>query len=91
MESGILYQTSQLVGGRLVTLSHGAKKKDKLDCKEMEEEKINISVGELVVVMNHGDAWTHCAHIISLNINENAAMIKWESTEKSNYVEITGN
>ncbi len=44
---------------------------------------------ELVIVMNHGDAWTHCAHIISLNVNENAAMIKWEITGKCNYVEIT--
>jgi hypothetical protein len=34
--------------------------------------------------MNHGDAWTHCAHIISLNVNENAAMIKWEITGKCN-------
>jgi hypothetical protein len=66
-----------------------AQKKDKQDCKEIEEEKINFSVGELVIVMNHGDAWTHRAHIISLNVNENAAMIKWEITGKCNYVEIT--
>jgi hypothetical protein len=65
------------------------KKKDKQDCKEIEEEKINFSVGELVKVMNHGDAWTHCAHIISLNVNENAAMIQWEMTGNCDYVEIT--
>ncbi len=52
-------------------------------------EKLNFSVGELVVVRNHGDAWTHRVHIISLNINENTTMIKWESTRKSYYVEIT--
>ncbi len=86
---GEWHSLSNLSTGWLVTLSHGAKKKDKQDCKEIKEEKINFSVGELVVVMNHGDAWTHCAHIISLNLNENAAMIKWESTGKSNYVEIT--
>ncbi len=89
MESGILYQTLLLVTGWLVTLSHGAKKKDKQDCKEIKEEVINFSVGELVIVMNHGDAWTHRAHIISLNLNENAAMIKWERTGKSNFIEIT--
>jgi hypothetical protein len=65
------------------------KKKDKQDCKEIKEDKINFSVGELVIVMNHGDAWTHSAHIISLNVNENAAMIKWEITGKCNYIEIT--
>jgi hypothetical protein len=65
------------------------KKKDKQDCKEIKEEKINFSVGQLVTVMNHGDAWTHCAHIISLNVNENTAMIKWEITRKCDYVEIT--
>jgi hypothetical protein len=86
---GEWHSLSNLATGRLVTLSHGAKKKDKQDCKEIKEEKINFSVGKLVVVMNHGDAWTHRAHIISLNVNENAAMIKWESTGKSNYVEIT--
>jgi hypothetical protein len=62
---------------------------DKQDCKEIEEEKTNFSVGELVIVMNHGDAWTHCAHIISPNVNENAAMTKWEITRKCDYVEIT--
>jgi hypothetical protein len=39
--------------------------------------------------MNHGDAWTHRAHIISLNVNENAAMIKWESTRMRDYIKIT--
>ncbi len=39
--------------------------------------------------MNHGDARTHCAHIISLNVNENAAMNKWEIIGKCNYIEIT--
>jgi hypothetical protein len=86
---GEWHSLSNLATGWLVTLSHGAKKMDKQDCKEIKEEKINFSVGELVVVMNHGDAWIHPAHIISLNVNENAAMIKWESTRKSNYVEIT--
>ncbi len=46
-------------------------------------------MGELAVVMNHGDGWIHCAHIISLNFNENAALIKWENSGKSDYVEIT--
>jgi hypothetical protein len=59
------------------------KKKDKQDCKEIEEEIINFSVGELVIVMNHRDAWTHRAHIISLNVNENAAVIKWEITKRA--------
>ena len=53
---GEWHSLSNLATGRLVTLSHGAKKKDEQDCKEIEEEKINFSVGELVVVMNHGDA-----------------------------------
>ncbi len=85
----VWYSLSKLMTGWLVTLSHSAKQKDKQDCKEIKEEKTNFSVGELVVVMNHGGAWTHCAHIISFNVNENAAIIKWESTGKSNYVEIT--
>ncbi len=76
------HSLSNLTTGWLVTLSHGAKKKDKQDCKEIKEEKNNFSVGELVIVMNHGDAWTHSAHIISLKVNENAAMIKWESKGK---------
>jgi hypothetical protein len=54
---GEWHSLSNLATGRLVTLSYGAKKKDKQDCKEIEEEKINFSVGELVVFMNHGDAW----------------------------------
>ncbi len=53
---GEWHSLSNLATGQLVTLSHGAKKKDKQICKEIEEVKINFSVGELVVVMNHGDA-----------------------------------
>jgi hypothetical protein len=86
---GEWHSLSNLATKWLVTLSHGAKKKDKQDCKEIEEEKINFSMGELVVAIKHGDAWTHPAHIISLNVNENATIIKWESTGKSDYVEIT--
>jgi hypothetical protein len=86
---GEWHSLSNLTTGWLVTLSHGANKKDKQDCKEIKEEKINFSVGELVVVMSHRDAWTHRAHLNSLNINENATMIKWESTGKSDYIEIT--
>jgi hypothetical protein len=65
------------------------KKKEKQNCKEIKEENINFSVGDLVIVMNHGDAWTHRTHIISLKVNENAAKIKWESTGKCDYIEIT--
>ncbi len=73
---GEWHSLSNLATGWLVTLSHGAKKENKQDCKEIKEEKINFSVSELVVIMNHGDAWTYGAHIISLDVNENAAMIK---------------
>ncbi len=86
---GEWHSLSNLVTGRLVTLTNGTKRKDEQDCKEIEEEKINFSVGELVIVMNHGDAWTHHAHNISLNVNQNAAMIEWEITGKCDYVEIT--
>ena len=39
--------------------------------------------------MNHGDAWIHRARIISLDYNQNAALIKWLSSGKRNYVKIT--
>jgi hypothetical protein len=87
MESGILYQTLQLVGWLHLAMSQ--KRRISKTARRSRRNKLNFSVGELVVVMNHGDAWTHGAHIISLNLNESATMIKWESTGKIDYIEIT--
>ncbi len=50
---GEWHSLSNLATGWLVTLTNGAKKKDKQDCKEIEEEKIKFSGGELVIVINH--------------------------------------
>jgi hypothetical protein len=42
-----------------------------------------LRVGDLVVVKNHGDQWLHQARIIVIDTENKLAIIKWETTPKT--------
>jgi hypothetical protein len=46
-----------------------------------------LQVGDLVVVKNHGDQWPHQARIIEID-TEKMTMIKWETTQKTDSVDL---
>ncbi len=46
-------------------------------------------VGELMEVVNHGEAWLHLAQIITLNLSKNDVMIQWENTGKKEIVDFS--
>jgi hypothetical protein len=76
-----------LASGRTITLSWGAKKKEhKEQCRLLSDE--SLQVGDLVVVKNHGHQWPHQAHIMNIDMENKLAMIKWETTQKTNSVDI---
>ena len=76
-----------LASGRTITLSWGAKKKEhKEQCTLFPDEC--LQVGDLVVVKNHGDQWPHKACIIEIDTEKKLTMIKWETTQKTDSVDL---
>ncbi len=47
-----------------------------------------LQVGDLVVVKNHDDQWPHQPHIIEIDLENKLAMIKWETTQKTDSVDL---
>jgi hypothetical protein len=47
-----------------------------------------LQVGGLVVVKNHGDQWPHQTCIIEIDTKNKLAMIKWETTQKTDSVDL---
>jgi hypothetical protein len=47
-----------------------------------------LIVGDCVIVMNHGMKWINYAKVININVNEDWAIVKWESTSKHDRVKL---
>ena len=59
-----------LASGRTITLSWGAKKKEHKERSTLLSDEC-LQVGDLVVVKNHGDQWSHQACIIEIDTENN--------------------
>ncbi len=70
-----------------ITLSWGAKKKE---CKEQRRvlSDEGLQVGNHVFVENHGNQWPHKAQIVNINMENNFALIKWETTQNIAYIDL---
>ncbi len=60
-------------------LSWGAKKKEHKEQSTLLSDEC-LHVGDLVIVKNHGDQWTHQARIVQIDTGNKLAMIQWEKT-----------
>jgi len=47
-----------------------------------------FSIGEDVIVLNHGIHWQNCGRIVDIDLENDTTMIKWETTKKSESVSI---
>jgi hypothetical protein len=66
-----------IASGRIVTLTWGSKKKL--------SNRSHLSIGDDVIVSNHGKKWEHRAKIIQMNDDGISVMVKWDtSLEKEN-------
>jgi hypothetical protein len=66
-----------IASGRIVTLTWGSKKKL--------SDRSQLSIGDDVIVSNHGTKWEHHAKIIQMNDDGISVMVKWDtSLEKEN-------
>jgi hypothetical protein len=76
-----------LASGRTITLSWEAKKKEHKERSTLLSDEC-LPVGDLVVVKNHGDQWPHQARIVKIDTENKLAMIQWETTQKTDSVDL---
>jgi hypothetical protein len=78
-----------LASGQTITLSWGAKKKEcKAQRRVLSDE--GLQVGDHVFVANHGNQWPHQAQIVDIDMENNFASIRWETTRNIDYVDLEG-
>jgi hypothetical protein len=75
-----------LASGCTIMLSWGAKKKE---CKEQRRilSEEGLQVGNHVFVENHGNQWPHKAQIVNIDMDNNFASIRWETTRNIDYLD----
>jgi hypothetical protein len=67
-----------IASGRKVSLAWGLKKKL--------SDRSHLSIGDDVIVSNHGTKWEHCANIIQMNDDGISVMVKWDTSLKKENV-----
>ncbi len=67
-----------IASGRIVTLTWGSKKKL--------SDKTQLSIGDDVIVSNHGTKWEHRAKITQMNDDGISVMVKWDTSLKKESV-----
>ncbi len=71
----------------LSTHNKKAKKKG-IEYSESNKSKDLLIVEDRVIVMNHGMKWINYAKVIDINLYEDWAIVKWESTSKNDRVKL---
>jgi hypothetical protein len=67
-----------IASDRIVTLTWGSKKKL--------SDRTQLSIGDDVIVSNHGTKWEHRAKIIQMNDDGINVMVKWDTSLKKENV-----
>jgi hypothetical protein len=70
---------ANLASSQTITLSWGAKKKESIKQRRVLSDEA-LQVGDHVVVENHGKQWPYKAELIYLDMENNTALIRWETT-----------
>jgi hypothetical protein len=78
---------SDIGSGRWLNFGWGAKKKDSSLLEDISTSDF-FSVGEEVIVENHGNHWDYRGKIVSIDSDNDTAMIRWESTRKTEEVDV---
>jgi hypothetical protein len=65
----------------------GAKKKECIEQRRVLSDE-GLQVGDHVVVENHGNLWPQKAQIVDIDMENNVALIRWETTQKIDYIDL---
>jgi hypothetical protein len=76
-----------LASSRTITLSWGAKKKERIEQIRVLSDE-GLQIGDHVIVENHGNQWPHKAQIVNIYMENNVALIRWETTQNIDYVDL---
>ncbi len=68
-----------LASSRTITLSWGAKKKESIEQRRVLSDE-GLQVGIHVAVENHDNQWPHKAQIANIDMENNSASMRWETT-----------
>jgi hypothetical protein len=69
-----------LASGRTIMLSLGAKKKERKEQRRVLSDE-GLQVGNHIFVENHGNQWPHQVQIVNIDMENNFALIRWETTQ----------
>jgi hypothetical protein len=76
-----------LASGCTITLSWGAKKNEHKEKRRVLFDE-GLQVGDHVFVENHGNQWPHEDQIVNIGMDNNFALIRWETTQKIDYIDL---
>jgi hypothetical protein len=76
-----------LASSQTITLRWGAKKKERIEQRRVLSDE-GLQVGNHIVVENHGNPWPHKAQIVDIDIKNKSALIRWETTQNIDYVDL---
>ncbi len=76
-----------MASGRTITLSWGAKKKERKEQRRVLSDE-GLQVGNHVFVENHGNQWPHQAQVIDIDMDNYFASIRWETTQNIDYIDL---
>ncbi len=76
-----------LASSSMITLSWGAKKKERIEQRRVLSDK-GLQVGNHVVVENHDHQWPHKAQIVHIDMENNLASIRWETTQNIDCIDL---
>ena len=76
-----------MASSQTITLSWGAKKKERKEQRRVLSDE-GLQVGDHVFVENHGNQWPHQAQIVDIDMDNNFALIRWETTQKIGYIDL---
>jgi hypothetical protein len=69
------------------TMRWEAKKKERKEQRRVLSDE-GLQVGGHVFVKNHGNQWPHQAQIVDIGMDNNFALIRWETTRNIDYVDL---
>ncbi len=75
-----------MASGRTITLSWGAKKKEQKEQRRVSSDEV-LQVCNHVIVENHGIQWPHQAQIVDIDMDNNFALIRWETTQNIDFID----
>ncbi len=76
-----------MASGQTITLSWGAKKKEQKEQRRVQSDE-GLQVGDHVTVENHGIQWPHQAQIVDIDMENNFALIRWETTKNIDFIDL---